>query len=259
MFNLEKSSKFYWSNYLKDIDIERTPEIFKPKNRIEAYSIQNNFLKYTSYNLFGWKVAATSSSGQKHIGVAEPLAGRIFKEKVFKNQSKVSLGNNKMAVAEPEFAFKINKDIFPRKQIYSINEVLSFIDDLYPVIELPNSRFTKYEIQGEEQLIADNACAHFFIIGNKFNGLWKNFDLENHSVNISNQNGKNYTGIGKNVLGNPIIGLTWLINELSKYNITINKELIVSTGTCTEPFPINTNDLITADFGVLGKVQVFIK
>ena len=164
-----------------------------------------------------------------------------------------------MAVAEPEFAFKINKDIFPRKQIYSINEVLSFIDDLYPVIELPNSRFTKYEIQGEEQLIADNACAHFFIIGNKFNGLWKNFDLENHSVNISNQNGKNYTGIGKNVLGNPIIGITWLINELSKYNITINKDLIVSTGTCTEPFPINTNDLITADFGVLGKVPVFIK
>ena len=44
MFNLEKSSKFYWSNYLKDIDIERTPEIFKPKNRIEAYGIQNNFL-----------------------------------------------------------------------------------------------------------------------------------------------------------------------------------------------------------------------
>ena len=182
MFNLEKSSKFYWSNYLKDINIERTPEIFKPKNRIEAYGIQNNFLKYTSYNLFGWKVAATSSNGQKHIGVSEPLAGRIFKEKVYKNQSKVNLGNNKMAVAEPEFAFKINKDIFPRKQIYSINEVLSFIDDLYPVIELPNSRFTKYEIQGEEQLIADNACAHFFIIGRKFNGLWKNFDLENHSV-----------------------------------------------------------------------------
>ena len=259
MFNLEKSSKFYWSNYLKDIDIERTPEIFKPKNRIEAYGIQNNFLKYTSYNLFGWKVAATSSNGQKHIGVSEPLAGRIFKEKVYKNQSKVNLGNNKMAVAEPEFAFKINKNIFPRKQIYSINEVLSFIDDLYPVIELPNSRFTKYEIQGEEQLIADNACAHFFIIGSKFNGLWKNFDLENHSVNISNQNGKNYTGIGKNVLGNPIIGITWLINELSKYNITINKDMIVSTGTCTEPFTINKNDLITADFGVLGKVQVLIK
>ena len=137
--------------------------------------------------------------------------------------------------------------------------MLSFIDDLYHAIELSNSRFTKYEIKGEEQLTADSACAHFFIIGSKFNGFWKNFNLENHSVNISNQNGKNYTGIGKNVLGNPIIGLAWLINELSKHNITTNKELIVSTDTCTEPFLINKNDLITADFGVLGKVQVFIK
>ena len=78
-------------------------------------------------------------------------------------------------------------------------------------------------------------------------------------MTISNQNGKNYTGTGSNVLGNPIIGLTWLVNELSKYNITINKELIISTGTCSKPFPINKNDFITADFGVLGKVEVFIK
>ena len=259
MFNLEKSSKFYWSNYLKDLNIDRTPDILKPKNRIEAYGIQNNFFKHTTYNLFGWKIAATSSNGQKHIGVTEPLAGRIFKEKVYKNKSEIILGNNKMAVAEPEFAFKINKDIFPRKKTYSNNEVLSFIDDLYPAIELPNSRFTKYEIQGEEQLIADNACAHLFIIGNKFNGLWKGLDLKNHLVTISNQNRKNYTGTGSNVLGNPIIGLTWLVNELSKYNITINKELIISTGTCSKPFPINKNDFITADFGVLGRVEVFIK
>lgn len=259
MFNLEKSSNFYWSNYIKDLNIASTPNILKPKNRIEAYAIQNNFLKYTTYSLFGWKIAATSFNGQKHIGVTEPLAGRIFKEKVYQNKSKIILGNNKMAVAEPEFAFKINKDIFPRKQIYSIKEVLSFIDDLYPAIEIPNSRFIKYEIQGEEQLIADNACAHIFIIGNKFNGLWKHFNLKNHLVTIYNQDGKKYTGTGKNVLGNPIRGLTWLVNELSKYNIIISKDLIISTGTCSMPFPINKNDLITADFGILGKLKVFIK
>ena len=45
------------------------------------------FLRSVGYSLFGWKIAATSSSGQKHIGVSEPLAGRIFKEKVYQNKS----------------------------------------------------------------------------------------------------------------------------------------------------------------------------
>ena len=258
MFNLEKSSKFYWSNYIKDLKVYKIPDTIKPSNRSEAYEIQNNFFKYTDYHLFGWKIAATSSNGQRHIGVSSPLAGRIFKEKVYLNKSKIILGNNNMAVAEPEFAFKIKNDILPRKKLYSKNEVLNFIDGLYPAIEFPNSRFARYTTEGEDQLIADNACAHLFIIGNKFNGLWKNLDLKKHSINIFNQNGQNYSGIGKNVLGDPVTALTWLINELSKYNITLNKKLVVSTGTCSNPFPIKKNDLITADFGILGKIQVSI-
>ena len=33
---------------------------------------------HSAGNLFGWKIAATSEAGQKHINVDGPMAGRIL-------------------------------------------------------------------------------------------------------------------------------------------------------------------------------------
>ena len=48
----------------------------RPQGRAEGYAIQAAMQGYGS--LFGWKIAATSEAGQKHINVAGPLAGRIL-------------------------------------------------------------------------------------------------------------------------------------------------------------------------------------
>ncbi len=254
--NIEKASELIWKNYIKDSKIDNLPEQLKPKNRQEAYNIQGNYKKYTNFNLFGWKIAATSKNGQKHIGVRAPIAGRLFNESIFKNNSKVTIGNNKMAVAEPEFAFKIKKNIIPRAYSYSIEEIAEFVAELYPAIEIPNSRFNKFKTIGEELLIADNACAHQLVLGEACPDIWKKLDLSKYKVNIYNDNGEINKGIGLNVLGSPLIALTWLSNELSKYNISINKNMIVTTGTCSQPLPIKANDIVVADFGKLGKIRI---
>ena len=50
----------------------------RPQGRAEGYAIQAAMQAYG--NLFGWKIAATSEAGQKHINVAGPLAGRRSSE-----------------------------------------------------------------------------------------------------------------------------------------------------------------------------------
>ena len=50
----------------------------RPRSRAEAYAIQGKIETYSNAKLFGWKIAATSEAGQKHINVGGPLAGRIF-------------------------------------------------------------------------------------------------------------------------------------------------------------------------------------
>ena len=68
-----------------------------------------------------------------------------------------------------------------------------------------------------------------------------------------------HQGIGSNVLGDPKIALTWLVNELSQNNILLEKDMIVSTGTCSKPIPVVTGDIVTANFGVLGEISLNLK
>src|SRR5437016_577577 len=52
-------------------------ESLRPRDRIEAYAIQAGIEKYSCENLFGWKIAATSEAGQKHI-IADKACAHLF-------------------------------------------------------------------------------------------------------------------------------------------------------------------------------------
>ena len=70
-----------------------------------------------------------------------------------------------MAVAEAEFVFRMARDMPPRAQAYSVDETMAAVGELCLGIEVPNSRFADFVTAGEAQLIADNACAHEFVLG----------------------------------------------------------------------------------------------
>src|ERR1700693_5062814 len=137
----------------------------RPRDRREAYAIQAALEDHAAGNLFGWKIAATSEAGQKHINVAGPMAGRILAETVLPNGGTASMRGNVMCVAEPEFAFRMCRDLPPRSDPYVCAEVLAAVDTLPPAIEIPDSRFADFVNVGEAQLIADNACANLFVLG----------------------------------------------------------------------------------------------
>src|SRR4029450_4108477 len=83
----------------------------RPRDRIEGYPIQGKIEKYSSESLFGWKIAATSEAGQKHINVDGPMAGRILAETVIADGGTASMAGNEMRVTEPEFAFRMRVDL----------------------------------------------------------------------------------------------------------------------------------------------------
>ncbi|MFN5718173.1 MAG: 2-keto-4-pentenoate hydratase, partial [Bradyrhizobium sp.] len=126
----------------------------RPRDRAEGYAVQAGLEKTSREKLFGWKIAATSEAGQKHINVAGPLAGRILAETVIADGGTASMKGIEMRVAEPEFAFRMARDLAPRATPYSVREVLEAAGTLHPAIEIPDSRFTDFTSAGEPQLIA---------------------------------------------------------------------------------------------------------
>jgi 2-keto-4-pentenoate hydratase len=232
------------------------PDVYRPTTREQGYAIQSLLEKHSASPLYGWKIAATSVAGQKHIGVDGPLAGRLLAERVHSDGAVLSLAKNQMRVAECEFAFRMGRTMLPRVAPYARSEVLECVASLHPAIEVPDSRFEGFERVGVAQLLADNACANDFVLGAPTVASWRGLDLVSHPVEARVNGGDPHAGTGANVLGDPAVALVWLVNELSSLGLPLEAGQIVTTGTCVVPIPIAPGDEVEADFGDLGKVSV---
>jgi 2-keto-4-pentenoate hydratase len=227
----------------------------RPRDRAEGYAIQAAFEACSPGRRFGWKIAATSEAGQRHINVDGPMAGRILAETVIADGGTARMAGNAMRVGEPEFAFRMAADLPPRSSAYTVREVLAAVDTLHPAIEIPDSRFADFVDAGAAQIIADNACAHLFVLGAPAQSDWRALDLVEERPVIGLR-GKQFIGHGKNVLGDPRLALAWLANELRELGLTLRAGEVVTTGTCHPPLPIQSGDLFEADFGSIGRVSV---
>jgi 2-keto-4-pentenoate hydratase len=87
------------------------PSSIRPHDRVQGYAVQAELEKQSGAELFGWKIAATSEAGQRHINVTGPMAGRILAETVIADGGTASMAGNAMCVAEPEFAFRMQTDL----------------------------------------------------------------------------------------------------------------------------------------------------
>jgi 2-keto-4-pentenoate hydratase len=247
-----------YSHWAAGTQLESLPSNLRPASRAEGYAVQAHLQSLTAAPLYGWKIAATSINGQHHIGVDGPLAGRILAERVIVDGGDFVLGTSLMRVAELEFAFRMAIDLVPRATPYTQDEVLSAVATLHPAIELPDSRFAHFETAGVAQLVADNACAHYFVLGPAADDSWRMLDLAAHPGKAFRNGALAEEGVGANVLGDPRIALTWLVNELSTHGMTLRGGQVVTTGTCLKPVVIAKGQTIEGDLGPLGRVSVRI-
>ncbi len=238
--------------------LDALPPELKPATRVDGYVIQSGLERYSSAPRYGWKIAATSVAGQRHIGVDGPLAGRLFAERIYRDGAVVSIAGNRMRVAEPEFAFRFGQDLPPRDEPYTVDEVMNAVANLHLTLELPDSRFADFASVGGPALIADNACAHDLVVGPPVPADWRAMTLAAHRVTASVAGKFDREGGGGNVLGDPCEALLWLANELSALGIGLRRDELVTTGACVQPLEIVEGDRIAADFGVLGQIGVTI-
>ncbi len=255
---LGESANILWQHWLRAEHMEALPAQCRPTNRDEAYAIQAQVAQISAQQVFGWKIAATSRAGQKHIGVDGPIAGRLLSNRVMNSGTRLPLGQNLMKVAEAEFAFRMRKSLPPRGNEYSTEEVLDAVATLHPAIEIPDSRYTDFVTVGAEQLIADNACACWFVLGPATAADWRKHDLAGHAVTLWRNDTLVAEGSGANVLDDPRAALTWIANELRSHNIGLRSDDVVTTGTCVLPQPIAAGDTIRANFGEFGSAIVEI-
>lgn len=254
--NIQRASDLLWQAWQAGETIDHLPVDVRPQTRAEGYAIQARLEAHSGAPLFGWKIAATSAAGQAHINVSGPMAGRLLAEKVVAEGATVTLEGNRMRVAEPEFAFRMGRTLEPRAQPYDTAEVVAAVASLHPAIEVPDSRFSDFTAVGEAQLIADDACAHQFMLGRATSTDWRAIDLARHPVACQVSGRPVVAGSGANVLGDPRVALKWLVNELSGLGLALKQGEVVTTGTCATPLAVAPGDGFSADFGPFGRISL---
>ena len=235
--------------------IDALPDGCRPRTMAEGYAAQRALAAASGEAVVGWKIAATSTSGQRHINVDGPIAGRLLASRVHASPGEIVFGANRMAVAEAEFAFVMGADLPVREDEYSVDEVLAAVATLHPAIEIPDSRFTDFTRAGSAQLAADNACAHELVLGPATKAGWRAIDLAALRVTLTIDGRAATTGTGADALGDPRAALAWIANNHAAQGAALRAGDIVTTGVCGKPSAIAAGCHMVADLGPVGAAK----
>ena len=225
-----------------------------PNTIDEAYEVQKHLEQLRDEPVIGWKIAATAIAGRKHINVDRPLAGRLFQTACHSDAVSLSMAHNRMAVAEAEFVFTLGSDLAPKQQPYTTDEVAACIGALHPGLEFPDSRFADFTIPGTTGLIADNACAWQFVLGEASAQAFDPYELASHQAVLYVNDVEVTRGVGSDALDGPLNALVWIANTLSELGVGLKAGQFVTTGVIGQPFPIKAGDHVRVDLGVHGSV-----
>ena len=94
----QRACEIIWQHWQSGDVMDGLPTELCPKSRRDGYAIQAGLEAYSASERYGWKIAATSKAGQEHIGVDQPLAGRILAERIVGDGTAVSISTNRMRV-----------------------------------------------------------------------------------------------------------------------------------------------------------------
>jgi 2-keto-4-pentenoate hydratase len=250
----QRAAALLWQTRMEERRIDALPPEIRPASLAEGYAIQEAMLDLAQQPAIGWKIAATSAAGQKHIGVTEPLAGRLFRDFVLADGARRPIARNHMRVAEAEFAFKMARDLPPRGRDYEMREVCDAVAAMHLAIEVPDARYEVFDTIGAPSICADCAFHAWFVLGPTVPD-WRGVDLATQPVRAWKKDAVVAEGSGANALGDPRIALTWLANHLNSRGLALKAGEVITTGTCVKPVEIGAGDTVVADYFALGKMS----
>ena len=239
------------------------PEHCRPSSVTEGYAVQAAFVagpspEHGPLATRGYKLACTSTKAQEALATDGPFYGRLLADGLYQSPAVVKASGSLFRLVEPEFAFRLGRDLPPRPERYVEDDVAAAVASLHPAIEVVSSAFGEaWWHAGAPSLAADNAVHGFLVLAPAVPD-WRDLDLPARSVTLVINGRPVSEGLGANALGGPLTALTWLANtlRLNGDGPRLGAGDLVTTGVVTGFELVDAGDAIGADFGELGHVDL---
>ncbi|CAI6034890.1 unnamed protein product [Clonostachys chloroleuca] len=183
--------------------------------------------------IVGYKLGNIAKVMQDYFGVDEPDYGFLLASRFEYEGTKIPLSNYIEPFVELEPAFVLKGKL--KGPNVTVADVINAIDYALPAIEIIDSRVQNWTISLEDTL-ADNGSNGAVILG----GPPKRIT----DLNLSNMrgylefNGKEIMdGNTRNILGNPLAAVAWLVNRLAEFDIEFQPGQVILPGSCLRAMP----------------------
>lgn len=220
----------------------------------EAYNVQHAFIKRRVQEgeaIAGYKISMTSKETQAIADTKEPAYGTILASQVLQGGSEYALSYLFQPLIEPELIFFIKEDIAADADVQEIIDKTS----VAPGIEIPDARYINWFPNFSLiDLLSDNTATGRIVVGNPVPSPSLD-DLGMVELDLKFNGETTNTGRSDAVLDNPVYAVKWLVEKLAKHHQSLQKGMVVSSGTFIPPFRAETGEY-AASYSDIGEVKI---
>ena len=252
---LEKTADKLVNAFLNNKIIAPLPSKFTNK-LIEAQKLRKLCESKVSDPVIGFKAAGTGIPMMKKFKEKKPFYASVFENNFIKSGKKVKINKSTLGI-ELEVCYLIKKNFFLLNGPINIKTIIKYISHMAPCIEVIGYRQRKKGITSFGDLCSDFGANVKFIIGKK--KKYKKIDIGNLKTNIlSKKNKQSVNGNTSTVYINPLNALLFVLKELKKDRITLNRDFYVFTGSTVGVVPILGKGQYSAKIEKLGTVKTIL-
>jgi len=243
------------------LEAERTLKVVPQLSRTypameieDAYEVQRRWAAgriAQGAKVIGRKIGLTSRAMQMASKMTEPDYGVMLDDSLFKDGARIPAGRFIKPRLETELAFIMGEDLSGAGcQMHDVMRATEFVS---PALEIIDYR-TEVP-RAIVDTIADNAAFGAIVLGGR---IVRPFDIDVRWVpaTLSKNGTIEESGVSAAIMGHPAAGIAWLVNKLAPLGDGLRKGDIVLGGSFTRPVDIASGDVIYADYGPLGAINV---
>ena len=217
-----------------------------------AYAIQAAKLELRGERQAGFKLGYTSAAMRAQMNIDSPNFG-VLTEDLRLDEENGGVPSDELIhpLVEPEIALLVGRDI--EGGGYNRSSIFRAVDAVLPALEIVDTRYPDYKFKTVDN-ISDNSSSARFLTGRP-RSLAAVGDLRLLGVLLWSEGRALDQGIGANALGDPLLALAWLANELAARGEGITAGSIILTGGLTRAHPARAGQSFVAEFAELGTVR----
>ncbi len=219
----------------------------QPADMAEAHAIQDATAARLGERVAGWKVA-TAPDGTLMRGV-------ILGSRLFDSPASLPAADMPMLGIEGEIAFLFDRDLAPRGQDYSVDEVAAATTAAVG-IEIVATRFADYAATPLFDRTADCMSNGAYIVGTR-RPDWRQTDWSTLQATLQVNGAVAVQKTGAHPTGDPILPAVALVNAL-RLGPGVKAGQLITTGTCTGLHLAAPGDRLAVEFSGFGRAEVTV-